>query len=204
MKTRISVTQFLQGKSTFRWFPFFCLALLLLACTEEQKPVIAECFDFYVLFEEKPELESDRVYSKEFEIGRVISRTLNEENLVAVKVRVPEEHREMIRDNGVFYISDGRLTYDTLSGTGTPLEEGGKLLGFSSKTALLWFKTKNKVRSMSREAMEKAEELYDAVIPDDDEKPPALPPEPPGDRNVIRHPDNRASLPASPQADTCA
>ncbi len=119
---------------------------------------------FYVVFEKKPEITDKGVYASDFEIGSISSQNPGPDNMVIAKIFVQNEHADLIRDNVVFYVSEGKLMLETVGESGTPLKEGDKLLGFKGKTSLYWFKTKNKVKNASNAAVNKARELYNKVV----------------------------------------
>ncbi|MEE9337900.1 MAG: hypothetical protein V3U87_07450 [Methylococcaceae bacterium] len=56
----------------------------------------------------------------------------------------------MILSNTVLVVIDGRLKTDTVGKTCEPLSEGERLLGFTGKTKLLWFKTKPNASGLSK------------------------------------------------------
>lgn len=119
---------------------------------------------YYVVFEDKPEIADEGVYASEFKIGKVSSQEPGPEGMVIAKIAVQNEHADLIRDNVVFYISEGKMTLETVGENGKPLEEGAKILGFTGRASLTWFKTKNAVSNISNAAFNKAEKLYNRVV----------------------------------------
>ncbi len=115
---------------------------------------------YYVVFEDKPKLDSEDIYLKGLKIGEIISQKDGPDDLQVMKISIHEKYDELMMDNVAFLVSDGRLEYETLADEGEPLNEGAKLLGFHGRTGLYWFKTKSTVKNASQAAMEKAEELY--------------------------------------------
>lgn len=115
---------------------------------------------YNVIFENKPEIVKKEVHARGFEIGEVLSETLGSGDIVVVKISVLNEYDHLIKHNAVFYVSEGRLEYDIVGEHGELVSEGGKLLGFTGKTALYWFKTKHKMKDLSDAAKEKIEALY--------------------------------------------
>ena len=138
--------------------------LVLSACSDEKEKVMSVLDGsktYYVIFEEKPGITGEDVVSKGFKIGKVASQDLGSDNLVVVKISIEGDKHELIKSNTLFYVEEGTLTYDTIGDTGDVLPEGSKILGFPSKNALYWFKTKTKIGEWSKEAADKANELYE-------------------------------------------
>ncbi len=121
---------------------------------------------YNVIFEKKPEMVQEGVYSKELEIGEVLDQQSAANNMGIVKISIKNEYDDLMKSNVVFYISDSKLQYDTIGDTGEPLSAGAKILGFTGITSLTWFKTKNKVKDFSNTAINKAEELYNEAVKD--------------------------------------
>ncbi len=94
---------------------------------------------YNVIFEGTPEIADKRLMSSGVHLGDVLTQTQSSSDLTLVKVSVKEEHTPLIRSNTVFVVSDGYLKYDTVGEVGEPVPEGGRLLGFTGKTRLLWF-----------------------------------------------------------------
>ncbi|MCH9698649.1 MAG: hypothetical protein K0U68_11145 [Gammaproteobacteria bacterium] len=118
---------------------------------------------YNVVFEGHPEITDDRLMSASGQIGEILKQTpVGEDNTVA-KISVKEEYTDSIRSNTVFVVTDGHLQTDAFGEAGQPAEEGDRLLGFTSKAKLLWFKTKSKVTGLSQAAKNKAELLYNKV-----------------------------------------
>lgn len=152
----------------------FILAAILLSITmilgcstlslENVKDIPVFTKTYYVVFEDKPNVTNEGVYANDFEIGKIASQKPGSEEMVIITISVQNEHNHLMKDNVVFYVANGRLEYDTVGDTGTPLSEGAKMLGFSGKTALYFFKTKYTIKNISNTAVDKAEELYNRVM----------------------------------------
>ncbi len=119
---------------------------------------------YNVIFEDKPTITAKEVYAGTVEIGKVLSETAASDNLTVIKISVQNEHEHFMKSNVVFYVSEGRLELDSVGDIGEPLSEGAKLLGFTGKTGLYWFKTKTAVKNFSGAAKNKAEELYNRAF----------------------------------------
>jgi len=119
---------------------------------------------YNIVFEDKPDILKNEVYANGIEIGKVVDKTLASNNMVVVKISVKSEYNDLMKDNVVFFVSDGRLEYDKVGEEGKPLAEGAKILGFTGKPSLYIFKTKSKVKNLAGDAMNKAEELYNKAF----------------------------------------
>ncbi|HAO20981.1 MAG: hypothetical protein BWK80_07640 [Desulfobacteraceae bacterium IS3] len=116
---------------------------------------------YYVVFEGKPELSKGTVYYGDaLEIGKILSQQPGANNLYVAKISILNKYNDMMKDTAVFYAGDGKMMYDSVGEVGKPLTEGAKILGFTGKTGVLWFKTKSKVKSLSEAAVNKAQDLY--------------------------------------------
>ncbi len=102
---------------------------------------------YYVLFEEKPHMSDEKVYSRGYQIGEVINQSLGGGNMIAVKIRIYEKYINLMRQNTIFVIDDvGRLNYDKAGRSDGPIREGANVPGFIGKTGdLYWHKTKKKI-----------------------------------------------------------
>lgn len=139
-------------------------ATLASGCTTFSTDSVTELPDFdrvyYVIFQEKTGLENDDIYVKTLRIGKVIGEKQAANGLRVAKISIDAKYAELMQDNVVFTVVDGHLEYETVGGQGAQLGEGAKMLGFPNRTGFYWFKAQNSFRSVSRAAMEKAEELY--------------------------------------------
>ncbi len=119
---------------------------------------------YTVIFEGDPEITDKRVMSSSgTKIGDVLLETPSSSDLTLVKISIEELHTPMIQSNTVFVVTKGYLKTDTVGEMGEPVSEGERLLGFTGKTKLLWFKTKAKVSGLSKATKNKAAELYNKV-----------------------------------------
>jgi hypothetical protein len=121
---------------------------------------------YNVIFEKKPEMVKEGVYSEELEIGEVLAQQSAANNMGVIKISIKNEYDDLMKSNVVFYISDSQLKRDTIGDTGEPLSDGAKIMGFPGITSLTWFKTKNTVKDYSDTAIKKAEELYNEAVKD--------------------------------------
>ena len=143
---------------------FAIVALAGCATNEVNKVAIPQDKIYNVIFEGTPEIADKRLMSSGVYLGDVLTQTQSSSDLTVVKVSVKEEHTPLIRSNTVFVVSEGYLKYDTIGEVGEPVPEGGRLLGFTGKTKLLWFKTKAKVKGLSQAAKSQAALLYNKAM----------------------------------------
>jgi len=115
---------------------------------------------YYLTFEEKPYLQKDEVFSKGFKIGNILSQQLEKNNLVTIKIKIDEHYKELIKTNTIFYISEGRLEYDTVGDEGKVITSDSKLFGFNNKTSMYLYKAKKLGKKFYDSSMSKAKEFY--------------------------------------------
>jgi len=116
---------------------------------------------YEVVFEDRPEIVKKEIYARGAEIGNIISEMPIPENANVIKIAVQSKHRHLMKSNTVFYLSYGRIDYEALEESGSPLAEGAKILGFDGIASLYLFKTETKAENLSDAAIRKAQELYD-------------------------------------------
>ncbi len=119
---------------------------------------------YTVIFEGDPEITDKRVLSSSgVKIGDVLMETPSSSDLTLVKIAIEEPHSDQIQSNTVFVVNEGYLKSDSVGAKGEAVSEGERLLGFTGKTRLLWFKTKSKVSDLSNATKNKASELYSRI-----------------------------------------
>ncbi len=119
---------------------------------------------YYVIFEGTPTIsDPDIRYGETLTIGRVLDQKPGGNNLLVARISIPPAYTDIIKKSTVFYANDGKLYYDTVGESSEVLPEGGKILGFTGKTGLYWFKTKNKLKTTSDTVINKAQELYNSA-----------------------------------------
>ncbi len=82
------------------------------------------------------------------------------DKIVVITIKITNKYKELIKDNGVFYVDEGKLIYETVGDSSSLLQPKSKILGFATKTDFLWFKTKYVLKDFTKTAINKAEELY--------------------------------------------
>jgi hypothetical protein len=142
---------------------FAFLTLTGCASKDVKETAIPQDKIYNVIFEGDPEITDKRVMASGIKIGDVLLETPSNSDLTLVKISVNEEHTPLILSNTVFVVTDGFLNSETVGKTGEPVSEGGRLLGFTGKTKLLWLKTKAKVTGLSKATKNKAAELYNKI-----------------------------------------
>jgi len=135
----------------------FCIIILASGCSQKNSNV------FYVMFKKRPVLSSNSVYLNNLEIGKILSQKYGFNNIVEIKITIDHAHIKKMRENTVFFVSNGRLEYDTLKGTGDVLANEAFVLGFHSKGSQSWFKLKNTFKNLSIEASKNANELHEII-----------------------------------------
>lgn len=113
-----------------------------------------------VMFEKQPLLTDNSVYLKGNQIGTVVSTAGDVAPIGRIAILIDSSFQELMRSNVVFYISSGRLEMAALGGYGEPISKETKVLGFKSKAALVWFKTRYLLKNQAAAAAKKADKLY--------------------------------------------
>ena len=116
---------------------------------------------YYVVFQDNPNIQSDNIVSKGITIGKMIAKDIGTDNLVQVKIGIKKEKSPLITDSSCFVVDKGILSYAELKEGGAPLPENAKIIGFASKTSLIWYKTKIIADEVTSTVFEKAQELYE-------------------------------------------
>jgi len=148
-------------KQQIRLLSFMVFMLMPLSCFFTDKT-------YYVVFEDRPVILNEKVFSEGFEIGKIESQKLKQADngsmMIILEISIEKEYENLMKDNVVFYVDNGKLVYDTIGDTGEPLSRKSKILGFKGKTAWYIFKAKNKLKNLSEITVKKAEELYNKAF----------------------------------------
>jgi len=115
---------------------------------------------YNVVFEGSPDLSGKRVLASELEIGEVLTSSQKNGGVTVAKISIQSEYDDLMNSNTVFVASDGMLVHEALGDEGEPLNEGDKVLGFTSTTKLVWHKTKMKVQDATNYTKQMAQDLY--------------------------------------------
>lgn len=116
---------------------------------------------YYVTFEGNPKIdEGEPIRRGDLELGRVLSVTIPNAEVVLVQIGIQAGNERWLRDSVAFYLQNNQLHHAELTGKGEMLKEGAKILGFAGKAQLYWFKTKAPANEVIKIAQTKAEKLY--------------------------------------------
>ena len=115
---------------------------------------------YNVVFEGAPNLSGKRVMASELEIGEVLTSAEKNGGITVAKISIDSDYDDLMNANTVFVASDGMLVHEVLGDDGEQLNEGDKVMGFTSKAKLVWHKTKLKVQDATSFTKQKAQELY--------------------------------------------
>jgi len=136
---------------------FTILFTLILAtgCQEKKGNV------FFIMFAGTPILFENGVFANGVGIGEIVETATAGNGVTRLAVVMNGDGKAMLKDSSAFYVATGRLMHFSLAGFGNPVEPGAKLMGFSSRMGVGWFKTKNLMTQTSRAAAKRAQELFD-------------------------------------------
>ena len=146
-----------------RKFLILCLAALLHGCATTSSTVLEDVPTdkiYNVVFEGSPDLSGKRVMASDLEIGEVLTSAEKNGGVTVAKVSIDTDYDDLMNTNTVFYADGGMLVHDAMGDEGEQLNEGDKVMGFTSKTKLVWHKTKSKVQNVTNSTLQKAQELY--------------------------------------------
>jgi hypothetical protein len=134
------------------------MLLMLSGCNlSSQDPV------YFVMFEEAPQLFDSGVYHQGEKIGEIVSQETGPSLAHKVTISVPDQYRDLIQTQTVFFVSSGRLHLAALAAYGEPLALGSPVLGFRSKSAMLAFRVKNLMQPLPAAAGQDAARLFKAA-----------------------------------------
>ncbi len=140
------------------------VAALLHGCTTTTSTTLLDDVStdkvYNVVFEGSPDLSGKRVLASELEIGEVLTSSEKNAGVTVAKISIDSDYDDLMNSNTVFVAQDGMLVHEVLADEGEQLNEGDKVMGFTSKTKLVWYKTKLKVQDATSYTKQKAQELY--------------------------------------------
>lgn len=114
----------------------------------------------YVMFDGRPNLNDNQVYFSGRCVGEIKAKDYKGTTITRLLVTISPEYKDQFSDSWAFYADAGRLLAVRLQGGGTPLQNGDKLCGFSSKAAFNWFKFKTLLSDRTYKASKLAENLF--------------------------------------------
>ena len=133
-------------------------------CEELKMPQMQQAPEAYwVMFDAPVNIFDGRVFYNGAAIGEIQSTETGPTLATRLAVIIAPEYREVITTSTVFVLSAGQLAVDHLDRLGTPVAPGGVLMGFPSKGALFWFKTRTLLSRSTDVAAERARGLFAAM-----------------------------------------
>ena len=141
------------------------LAMVLGAgCEELKMPQRQQAPEVYwVMFDAPVNIFEGRLFHNGEAIGEIQSTETGPTLVTRLSVTIAPEYRDTITSGTVFVLTAGRLTADQLDRLGAPVAPGGVLMGFASKGAFFWFKTRTLFSRSADVAAERARGLFDAM-----------------------------------------
>ena len=140
------------------------LAVLLHGCATTSSTTMLEDVAtdkvYNVVFEGSPDLSGKRVMASELKIGEVLTSSEKNGGITVAKISIDSDYDDLMNANTIFVASDGMLVHEVLGEDTARLNEGDKVLGFTSKAKMVWHKTKLKVQDATNFTKQKAQELY--------------------------------------------
>lgn len=147
-----------------RKFLILSIAVLLHGCASTSSKTLLDEINtdkvYNVVFEGTPDLSGKRVLASEVEIGEVLTSSEENAGVTIAKISIRSEYDEFMNNSTVFVANDGMLVRDVVGDKGEQLNEGDKIMGFTSSAKLAWYKTKMKVQDAASFTKQKASELY--------------------------------------------
>lgn len=117
---------------------------------------------YYVVFENNPNVENTRIYSKGIEIGKILDQDLSKDNKLILTIAINSDYKELIRSDTVFYGDDKSLLIQVSNTDAKVLPEKSFILGFASQTELAWFKARNTFKAFSAAAEKQIREIVES------------------------------------------
>ena len=121
-----------------RWILVAAMVVALAGCAQKQG---AETYG--VIFDRAPSLFERQVYHLGERIGDIVESRSGANLAVTLDITIDPDHRALLTESTVFFVSAGRLNLASLSATGAPLAPGVTFPGFGSKISMTLFKVRN-------------------------------------------------------------
>ena len=115
---------------------------------------------YFVVFENGPEITSNTIYASEAPIGEVLSKEPSKNSTVILKIQIMTKFDDLLTEDTVFFAEGGSLNYFATLGDGHSLPTKGKMLGFTSKKDVYWFKATQRHKENPETPAQIAERLY--------------------------------------------
>ncbi|NDY74504.1 hypothetical protein DO021_21755 [Desulfobacter hydrogenophilus] len=117
---------------------------------------------YYVVFEDNPNVENTKIYSKGIEIGKILDQDLSKENKLILTIAINSDYKELIKSDTVFYADENSLLLQVSDTDTQVLPEKSFILGFASQTKLVWFKAKNTMKDFSTAAQKEIQKIVES------------------------------------------
>ncbi len=117
---------------------------------------------YYVVFEDNPNIQNTKIYSKGIEIGKILDQDLSKENKLILTIAINSDYKDLIKSDTVFYADENSLLLQVSDTDTQVLPEKSFILGFASQTKLVWFKAKNTLKDFSKAAQEEVQKIVES------------------------------------------
>lgn len=117
---------------------------------------------YYVVFEDNPNIQNTKIYSKGIEIGKILDQDLSKENKLILTIAINSDYKDLIKSDTVFYADENSLVLQVSDTDTQVLPEKSFILGFASQTKLVWFKAKNTLKDFSKAAQEEIQKIVES------------------------------------------
>lgn len=117
---------------------------------------------YYVVFEDNPNIQNTKIYSKGIEIGKILDQDLSKENKLILTIAINSDYKDLIKSDTVFYADENSLVLQVSDTDTQVLPEKSFILGFASQTKLVWFKAKNALKDFSKAAQEEVQKIVES------------------------------------------
>jgi len=117
---------------------------------------------YYVVFEDNPNVENTKIYSKGIEIGKILDQDLSKENKLILTIAINSDYKDLIKSDTVFYADENSLLLQVSDTDSQVLPEKSFILGFASQTKLVWFKAKNTLKDFSKAAQKEIQKIVES------------------------------------------
>ena len=64
---------------------------------------------YYVVFEDNPNIQNTKIYSKGIEIGKILDQDLSKENKLILTIAINSDYKDLIKSDTVFYADENSL-----------------------------------------------------------------------------------------------
>ncbi|WP_035238401.1 hypothetical protein [Desulfobacter vibrioformis] len=117
---------------------------------------------YYVVFEDNPNINNTKIYSKGIEIGKILDQDLSKENKLILTIAINSDYKELIKSDTLFYADENSLLLQVSDTNTQALPEKSFILGFASQTKLVWFKAKNTLKDFSKAAQIEIQKIIES------------------------------------------